>query len=237
MSTSLEEARRALVLGAELDEQPETPTRGASAGSTGTTGPQAGQSGKDPTSLADVTEPVGSTEPKLWEAMARFASGMKAIRSEIGEMVAAFKAAAPETSRGRGVASVLRVLQGIEPLLKSAEDVAARALGAKSKAVEDAARVMDLGRALDEEPLTRTTDADRSREPRKKLDSASRAVVDQVGAELGKMHERVRELGYELQGVVETSSRPDGIRDSVTDLSEADSVLVAVRQRIVARFK
>jgi len=152
-------------------------------------------------------------------------------------MVAAFKAAAPETSRGRGVASVLRVLQGIEPLLKSAEDVAARALGTKSKAVEDAARAMDLGRALDEEPLTGTTDADRASESRKPLDAESREVVDKVGAELGKMHERVKELGYALQGVVEMSSRPDGIRDSVTDLSEADSVLVAVRQKILARFK
>jgi hypothetical protein len=160
-----------------------------------------GQSGKDPTSLADVTEPVGGTEPKLGEALARFASGMKAIRSELGEMVAAFKAAAPETSRGRGVASVLRVLQGIEPMLKSAEAVATRALGTRSKYVEDAARVVDIVRALDEEPLTWTTDADRSSEPRRKLDLASRVVVDRVVDELGKMRERVRDLGYELQGV------------------------------------
>ncbi len=236
MST-LEEARRALVLGAELDEQPETPTRGASAGSTGTTGPQVGQSGKDPTSLADVTEPVGSTEPKLGEAMARFASGMKTIRAELGEMVAAFKAAAPETTRGRGVASVLRVLQGIEPMLQAAEDVVARALGAKSKAVADTERMMHLGQSLDEEPLTHTTDADRASEPRVKLDPASREAVDTVGAELGKMHERVRELGYQLQSVVAKSSRPDGIRDSVTDLSEADSVLVTTRQKILARFR
>lgn len=237
MSTSLEEARRALVLGAELDEQPETPTRGASAGSTGTTGPQVGQSGKDPTSLADVTEPVGSTEPKLGEAMARFASGMKIIRAELGEMVAAFKAAAPETTRGRGVASVLRVLQGMEPMLQAAEDVVARALGTKSKAVEDAARVMQLGQSLDEEPLTHTTDADRASEPRKKLDAVSRSVVDAVGADLEKMHERVRKLAYQLQDVVEWSSRPDGIRASVTDLSEADTVLVTTRQKILARFE
>ena len=232
-----DEARRALVLGAELDEQPETPTRGASAGSTGTVGPHVGQSGKDPTSLADVTEPVGSTEPKLGAAMVRFTSGMKAIRSELGEMVDAFKAAVPETTRGRGVASVLRVLQGIEPMLRSAEDVAARALGSKSKAMEDAARVSELAGELDEEPLTPTTDADRSTEPRKKLDPEARDAVDQTCAELGKMHERLRELGYQLQGVVEKTSRPDGIRDSVTDLSEADTVLVAARQRIAARFK
>lgn len=237
MNTSLDEVRRALVLGAELDEQPETPTRGKSAGSTGTVGPQVGQSGKDPTSLADVTEPVGSTEPKLGAAMVRFTSGMKSIRGEVGEMIAAFKAAAPETSRGRGVASVLRVLQGMEPLLKSAEDVFARALGAKSKAVEDAERVMQLGQSLDEEPLTRTTDADRASEPRVKLDPAAREAVDTVGAELEKMHEHLRELGYQLQGVVDKTSRPDGIRDSVTDLSEADTVLVTTRQKILARFK
>lgn len=232
-----DEARRALRLGAELDEQPETPTRGASAGSTGTTGPQGGQSGKDPTSLADVTEPVGSTEPKLGRALARFASGMQAIRSELGAMVAAFEAAGPETTRGRGVASALRVLRGMEPMLQSAEDVVGRALGTQPKAVEDAERVMYLGRALDEEPLTHTTDADRASEPRKKLDAVSRTVVDTVGVDLEKMHEHVRKLAHQLQDVVEWSSRPDGIRDSVTDLSEADSVLVTTRQKILARFK
>lgn len=233
MGTDADEARRALELGEWLDEQAETPTRGKSSGSTGTQGPQVGQSAKDPTTLADVIEPVGSTEPKLGTAMKKLASGMASIRGELDAMIEAFKTAAPETSRGRGVASVLRVLQGIRPMLKSAEDVAARALGAKSSASEDIERAFDLA----EEPLTRTTDDDRASEPRKKLDGASREVVDRVGAELSKMHERLRELGYQLQGVIEKSSRPDGVRDSVTDLSEADSVVTTTRQKILARFK
>lgn len=103
--------------------------------------------------------------------------------------------------------------------------------------LEEARRALALGAALDEEPLTHTTDADRASEPRKDLDPSARAVVDQVLSDLEKMHEHLRDLGYQLQGVVEKTSRPDGIRDSVTDLSEADTVLVAVRQRIAARFK
>jgi len=235
--TRLDDVRAALALAEALNEQDETPTRGASAGSTGTTGPQSGQAAKDPTTLADVTEPVGSTEPKLDAAMRRFQGGMEAIRSEVTAMVTAFEKAAPETRRGRGVASVIRVLKGLLPMVASAEEVAARALGESAYRFGDGAYAMDLAAVLDEEPLTHTTDADRASEPRKPVDAKTRAAVAQVGKDLGTIRERVRELGYRLQAAVETASRPDAVRASVTDLSEADTVLETVRQKIVARFK
>ena len=236
--SDLDEARRALELGAELDEQPETPTRGSALkGGDGTTGPQVGQSSQDPTTLADVSEPVGATEPKLASALKQCAAGFRAMRLELHGMVDAFKEAVPETRRGRGVASALRALQGVVPMLDSAEAVIARALGTQAPESEALRRVFELGDRLDEEPLTHTTDADRSTEPRKKLDATSQAVITQVGTSLAVMAASVRKLGYQLQGTVEQTTRPDGIRASVTDLSEADNVLTSVRQKIMARFK
>lgn len=228
------EIRMALDMIGALDE---TATRGPSAGSTGTTGPQSGQASKDPTTLADVTEPVGSTEPKLGAAMQRFRAGMKVIRGEVTAMVTAFEAAAPETRRGRGVVSVLRVLNGLLPVVDSAEDVVTRALGERTHPMGEGARALEMAAELDEEPLTYTTDADRASEPRKPVDAAARTTVTEVTKALGMMRKRVRELGYQLQGVVPNTSRPDAVRASVTDLSEADTVLETVRQKIAARFK
>lgn len=73
-------------------------------------------------------------------------------------------------------------------------------------------------------------------EPRVELDAAARKVVDRVRATLRGMETELTELGYALQGAVGDSSRPDGVRDSVTDLSALRQHMGTVRERIQSRF-
>lgn len=231
--SDLDEARAALAFGAALDEAEDTPTRGTSVAGTGTAGPTVGPSAKDPTTLADKDHPVGATEPKLGAALKRFARGMAALRAEVAAMAEAFEAAASETSRGRAVASALRSLKGLTPMLTATQGVVDRAFGT-APASEDLVRMLDR---LDEEPLTATTDADRSTEPRKPVDAATAGAVRTTVAALKIAEDEIAELGWKLQHAAEASSRPDAVRASVTDLSKAGSVLTDARQGIAARFK
>jgi hypothetical protein len=96
-------------------------------------------------------------------------------------------------------------------------------------------RAFELGAALDEEE--RKPDTGTATEPAVKLDAEAQRAVRAATAMLAEMEKDLTALGYSLEGQVGKTSRPDGMRDTITDLSALRQKISGIRQRIVSRFK
>ena len=104
-----------------------------------------------------------------------------------------------------------------------------------ARAAADIRRVFELGAALDEEE--RKPDTKTATEPAVRLDPSAGKAVAAVTSMLAEMEKDLTAAGYSLESQVGKTSRPDGMHDTITDLSELRQKISGIRQRIVSRFK